>query len=238
MGRALIFSLCLLFLACGGSTGSEAEPESGGSSTREKERLDAESLIHLAPRKACFEVLRGEKKGRPVVMELRAVTEKEDQWHLTFEGLYRLNLARSADGAVQVRFLEMLEDDRRLCFYPPFELIPARFVAGQKTRNKGEIRIENLETGKQTNCGKYHHTIEALSRTALATPAGPKTGYLLEYESRIRLPYSSIQMDLETGWSGNRELVYWRSQTTVEKLGLFSETTFRALGITNSEACE
>lgn len=238
IGRGLIFGICLIFLACGASAGSEAEPESRGASTREKERLNAEALIKLAPRKACFEVLQGENKDRPVPMELRAANEKEDQWRLSFEGLYRLGLTRSAKGAVQVRYLEMLEDDKRLCFSPPFELIPARFVAGEQVQNNGEIRIENLETGRQTDSGKYCHIIKALSRTTLATPAGPKTGYLLEYESRINLSYSNIHLDLETGWSGNRELVYWRSQTTVEKLGLFSETTFRALGVTNSEACE
>lgn len=42
--------------------------------------------------------------------------------------------------------------------------------------------------------------------------------------------------NMETGWSKNRRLIYWRTQTTIEKLGLFSETKLRALAIT--DGCE
>jgi len=68
------------------------------------------------------------------------------QWQLTFEGFYRLALLQGKEGAVQVKSLDMLEDNKRITFYPAFQLIPPGFVAGQKVRNTGEVTIESLET--------------------------------------------------------------------------------------------
>ncbi len=70
-----------------------------------------------------------------------------------------------------------------------------------------------------------------MSRTTFDTPAGPIKGHLLEYAFEIDLAYSNILLDPENGWPENRQLVYWRTKTTVEKLGLFGETTFRSLSL-------
>ncbi|MDZ7832494.1 MAG: hypothetical protein U5L07_12145 [Desulfobacterales bacterium] len=73
--------------------------------------------------------------------------------------------------------------------------------------------------------------IKELSRTTFDIPAGPIKGYLLAYAFAIDLAYSKILLDLENGWSKNPQLAYWRTKTTVEKLGLFGETAFRSLSL-------
>ena|SRR6056297_1152210 len=96
--------------------------------------------------------------------------------------------------------------------------------------------IEAMKPREPVNSGKYRYEIKAPSHTAIDTPAGAREGYLLAYEFEIDFDYSHLRLNLETGWSKNRELVYWRTHTTVEKLGLFSETTLQAMALTNS--CE
>ena len=231
--------LCLsiwVLVAPGGSAlagDTETQPESG---SEPAERLSADQLVELKDRKASFKIVQGKDSGQCVTMTLKAPAASRDAWQLNFEGICRLSLRRTPEGGLRVGRMEMLKDKKRLFFHPPFELIPPFFTPGKQIQRTGTADIENMETGKLTNSGSYCHEIQALSRTTLDTPAGPIEGYLLEYEFRVDLDYSDLQLNLETGWSKNRRLVYWRTQTTIEKLGLFSETKLRVLAIT--DGCE
>lgn len=243
--RCRLCLLCWVFLLCLSTPAlmagwapvlaeeTEMQPESG---SRPAERLTAGQLVELKARKASFKIVQGKEAGKCVTMRLKAPTASRDAWLLTFEGICRIFLRQTQEGALHVHRMEMLKDKKRLLFNPPFELIPEFFSPGRQIQTTGKTSIENMETGKLTNSGSYCHKIKALSRTTLGTPAGPIEGYLLQYEFQADLDYSDLELNLETGWSKNRRLVYWRTQTTVEKLGLFSETKLRALAIT--DGCE
>lgn len=88
-----------------------------------------------------------------------------------------------------------------------------------------------MKTGEEDNAGDYCFVIEGMSHTTFDTPAGAIKGCLLEYTFWIDLRYSKVILEMENGWSENRNLVYYRSKTTVKKLGLFGETTFRSLAV-------
>ena len=243
--RCRLFLLGWLFLICGAipaftAGGAPAlagetkiQPESGAPPV---ERLTADQLVELKARKGSFKIVQGKEKGKCVPMTLKAPATDGDVWQLTFDGICRLFLRQTPAGALRVHRMEMLKDKKRFLFHPPFELIPEFFTPGRQIQTTGTATIENMETGEGSNSGSYCHEIQALSRTTLDTPAGPVKGYLLEYEFRVDLEYSDIELNLETGWSENRRLVYWRTQTTIEKLGLFSETKLRALALT--DGCE
>ena len=232
----LLFLLIWILMAPHGPVlGGGAETQAGAGSHPD-ERLSADQLVELKERKANFKILQGKDSGQCVTMTLKAPTASRDAWQLSFEGICRLFLRQTSEGGLHVRRMEMLKDKRRLFFHPPFELIPEFFTPGRQIQSTGTADIENMETGKLTNSGSYCHEIQALTRTTLDTPSGPKEGYLLEYEFHVDLDYSDLELNLETGWSKDRRLVYWRTQTTIEKLGLFSETKLRALAI--ADGCE
>jgi hypothetical protein len=225
-------NLCLALLALpawAGSNGSMVRPEPG---PHPRERMSADELVRLCPRAACFRIIRGKEAGRDVSMRLAPPEHFQEAWQLSFEGICRLYLRKTPQGAVRVGSMEMVKDGRRIRFTPSFPLVPHVLVPGRQIQTSGKAVIEDMDTGEQTNSGSYQQIVKALSRAVFETPAGPRKGYLLEHEFHLALDYSNLRIHLETGWSRSRKLVYWRTRTTIEKLGLFSTTAFRALAIT------
>ncbi|MFO7839647.1 MAG: hypothetical protein R6X08_09140 [Desulfosalsimonadaceae bacterium] len=203
---------------------------------KEKERMSGVHLFDMRPQKARFRIIHGKDEGERVAMRLEPFSDSGNKWRLAFSGLYRLSLTKAPEGAVKVQQLKICRKDRKINFSPSFPLLPAQLVAGEKTRTSGTIKITGPDNGSETKSGKYTHVVKSLSRTKLDTPAGPRTGYLLEYTCSIELPYSSIRIDLEAGFDIDKRLAYWREQTTIEKLGLFSKTSFRTLAVTGEKS--
>lgn len=198
---------------------------------KEKERISGVDLFDMQPQKDRFRIIHGKGKGEMIAMRLEPYAESAKKWRLVFGNLYRLTLVETPDGAVDVHQLEICRKDRKITFSPSFPLLPVQLVAGKTIRTAGTMQLASLDDESKTKSGQYTHVIKSLSRTELDTPAGARSGYLLEYACRIELAYSRIRIDLETGFDGERRLVYWREQTTVEKFGLFSETSFRTLAV-------
>ncbi|MFW6333357.1 MAG: hypothetical protein ACOC23_08655 [Thermodesulfobacteriota bacterium] len=93
----------------------------------------------------------------------------------------------------------------------------------------GGVEIYDLETGEKSYAGTYTENLNGVSRTDFNTPTGMVKGYLVEYEFQIHLDYAFIRIDLESGWSNDQRLVHWRGKRTIEKFGLFGDTTYRSL---------
>ena len=197
--------------------------------------ISAKTLVSLEPDRSFFRVTQGKGEGRRIEMTIEPAPNSKKQYKLTFKSLYRLYVTRKSDGSVHGQRLELIEKNKRITFNPGLELIPAKVAADQRIRATGNATLYDMESGEQTNTGSYFHVIEGLSRTTFDTPAGPIKGYLFEYGFEIDLEYGSVMLDLENGWSQDRELVYWRTKTTVEKLGLFGETTFRSLSLSGTQ---
>lgn len=211
-----------------------SSPEFEGSQNKQK-KLSAKSLASLQPERSVFKVIRGKGKGRRIKMTMEPLPDAEGRYRLTFEGLYRLYISRKPDGSVHGSCLELIEKNKRIRFKPDLELIPSTMATDQRIRATGCAALYDLESGEETNTGSYLYVIEGLSRTTLETPAGTIKGHLFEYSFQIDLKYSKVILDLENGWSENRKLVYWRTKTKVEKLGLFGETTFRSMALLKKE---
>lgn len=197
----------------------------------EEQDLSAEKVVSLDPCKASFKIIRGKGEGKVIPMTLEPVSDTQNQYILAFEGLYRLHILRASDGSLQVSSLELLEKNKRISYRPNLVLIPPQLAAGETIRKTGEANIYNMKTGEEDNAGDYCFIIEGLSHTTFNTPAGTIKGCLIEYTFRIDLKYSNVILEMENGWSEDRNLVYYRSKTTVKKLGLFGETTFRSLAV-------
>jgi hypothetical protein len=195
-----------------------------------RENMPADDLLTIDPRTAQFLIKAGEGSGKTVTMSIEP-SKRKDLWTLRFEGLYKIDLYRSSGGTVQVSRIELLERNKAITFNPPIELIPAAITAGVQIHTSGRAEVFNLDTGEKTYAGSFSHTVENLSRTNFATPAGRIEGYLILYESRIDLDNATIRIDLESGWSAGKKLVYWRTRSAVEKLLFFGDSTTRELVI-------
>jgi len=217
------------------TAGAETASQEAEVRQSRKKAISAKSLVSLEPQRAVFKVTQGKGEGRHIGMTMEPLQNGKEQYRLTFEGLYRLYISRKPDGSVHGNCLELIEKNKRIRFKPDLELIPAMTTTDQHSRATGCATFYDLESGEQTNTGSYLYVYEGLSRTTLETPAGTIEGHLFEYSFQIDLKYSKVTLDLENGWSKNRDLVYWRTKTTVEKLGLFGETTFRSMALLEKE---
>ncbi|MFP4226867.1 MAG: hypothetical protein ACLFRF_09065 [Desulfobacterales bacterium] len=224
--------MVLAFYFPAGVQAADSAQECGQS---EQEGVPANKLVSLEPERSFFLVTQGKGEGRRIEMTIRPLEDSKKRHILTFKDLYRLNITQESDGSVHGQCLELIEKNKRITFKPDLELIPPVLAVDQQIRATGKAAIYDMESGEQTNTGDYCYVIKELSRTTFDTPGGPIKGYLLEYAFEIDLPYSNILLDLENGWSENRQLVYWRTKTTVEKLGLFGKTTFRSLSLAKDQ---
>jgi hypothetical protein len=197
--------------------------------------MAANKLISLKPGQSSFEITQGKGEGRRIKMSIRQLPDSEKQYTLTFKSLYRLYLTRDADGSVHGRCLELTEKNKRITFDPALELVPSVIAVDHQIRATGSATLYDMDSGEQTNSGSYFYMLKGLSRTTFDTPAGPINGHLFEYCFEVDLGLSNVMLDLENGWSRERQLVYWRTKTTVEKLGLFGETTFRSLALSKHQ---
>ncbi|MBS3759676.1 MAG: hypothetical protein KGY61_13555 [Desulfobacterales bacterium] len=230
MGLAGLF-LLLFFSIPLAATG--AEPKNPKSGYPEEQGMSAEKLVSLDARKASFKVTRGKGEGKVIAMTLEPIDDRQNLYILEFKDLYRLHIFQAPDGAVYVKRLEIFEKNKRIAYRPHLELVPSQIAAEETIRTTGRAKIYNTETGEKANAGTYCYVFKGLTRTTFDTPAGSIRGYLFEYAFRINLGYSEVMIDMENGWSENRKLIYWRTKTTVEKLGMFGETTFRSLAVLN-----
>ncbi|RJQ82136.1 MAG: hypothetical protein C4519_08185 [Desulfobacteraceae bacterium] len=190
-----------------------------------------EKLVRLDPRSMTFKVVQGENEGRLVSVSLSNAAADPEGWELFFEGLYTLLIRRDRRGAVAIEEVDLQERGKRIVFEPPLTLIPEVLRAGERIQNAGRADIFDLQTGEPTHSAGYDFTIRTMSRAVFNIPAGRISGYLLEYEFHIDLALANIRIDLESGWSDQQQLIYWRSKRTVEKLGFFGSTTFRTMAL-------
>jgi len=225
-----IFLMLLFWVVFTASNGSAAGREKNGEA--EAEEISVGSLVAMDVRHTVFEIIEGEGKGRKVSMTLKPAADK-DAWILSFEGMYRFFLHRSPDGPVEIHKMELLEEKKRIAFSPPFTLIP---VVQERDHlpQTGRVDIYDIENGKKAHQGEYTETFKDLRRADFTTPDGAKPGYLQENEFFIDLVFANIEIDLEIGWSDDRKLVYWRPTKTIEKIGLFTESSFRELAVSES----
>lgn len=223
--------LFLIPLTAGG--GELKNPEPGCS---EKQGMPAEKLVSLDAREATFKICRGKDEGKVIPMTLEPTADSQNEYVLEFEGLYRLDIFQATDGAVYIKRLNLFEQNKQISYLPDLTLIPSQIAAEETIRTTGRAKIYNTETGEKTNTGNYCYVFKEVTRTTFDTPAGSIKGYLFEYAFRMDLEHSKVTIDMENGWSENRKLIYWRTKTTVEKLGIFGETTFRSLAVCKQQA--
>jgi hypothetical protein len=204
-------------------------------STAEREAVVVEDLISLDKRTAEFLIRSGEGAGKHVSVSLEPSKGSRDQWVLTFEGLYRMYLYRDADGAVRVPRMVLFNQDKEITFRPSVELIPAQILAGLQKRTTGKTSIFDLEKGEPARKGIFKHSIKGMSRMHFDSGTGGIEGWLIWYECEIDLEGAIISIHLESGWSRDKALVYWRTRYVVEKLWVFGDTTILELIIAEQE---
>lgn len=231
----IILSFVLsVFVLLAPAYAQSTEPASENNPDKQK-GMAANKLISLKPGQSPFKITQGKGEGRRIKMNIRQLPDSQKQYTLTFKSLYRLYLTLDADGTVHGRCLELMEKNKRITFDPALELVPSVIAVDQQIRSTGSATLYDMDSGEQTKSGSYFYMLKGLSRTTFDTPAGPINGHLFEYCFEVDLGLSNVMLDLENGWSRERQLVYWRTKTTVEKLGLFGETTFRSLALSKNQ---
>jgi len=225
--RRLVILLLALSLCLSGpeaTFGTGVEPPSHAVA----ERRQATGIVAFARRTETYLVLRGINEGKLVAMSLAPVGDL-NEWDVTVDDRYRLRLALSADGAVRLVRLDNLQRDRRVNLEPPVELIPAGITAGEPVRSSGAVRVRTRSSERGLYSGTYALELKGLGRTAFETPVGELAGVLLGYEADLAFPLTRLHLDLETGWSPDRRLIYLRLKSTRETIGLFGQTAIHEL---------
>ncbi len=196
----------------------------------------SDQLLPLDDSSKRFDVLIGEEKGSRLRMSLVRQNDSGD-WMLTFDGLYRMLLHRNGEGEIECERLEILEENKGVRYDPPVRLIPATVKAAQTVTTSGTCEVIDLENDEVTMRGEYEHTLERVSRTQINIPAGTVEGHLIEFSHTIDLDNATLTVELEMGTTEaeGEGLVYWRVKRTIEKLGLFGDTTIRELGCAEFE---
>lgn len=202
-------------------------------SPAENERLASKALLPLNRSSKNFQSLRTESDIEgDVRMTLRGADGSDDRWLLSFEGLYEMHLSRREDGAVVCGRLDILEENKSVRYEPPVRLIPATVRAAESVTTRGRASVHALDTGEQTRSGNYEHTLVRVSMSDVSLPVGTIRCTLAEFDHSVDFTWGSLAIDLTLGTTEERGegLVYWRAVQTIEKLGLFGETTVRELG--------
>ncbi|MFG0328983.1 MAG: hypothetical protein ACF8PN_03700 [Phycisphaerales bacterium] len=207
--------------------GSTMQPAKKTADTR-----SANELLPLNETRKSFKILAGENEGEYRDMTLERRDGETEQWILTMDSLYRMRLHRAESGEIMCDRLDLVSEDKATRYDPPIRLIPASVRAAETTTSKGRAEVIDLETGKVSRTGRYTHALRKVSHVRLDVPAAEVEGYLLEFDHEIDLDMATLTIDLELGSTvGEGEgLVYWRSKSTIEKVGLFGDTTIQALG--------
>ncbi len=174
-------------------------------------------------------VLRGRDEGQTVTVSLRP--SDGQTWELAIGDRYRLHLSLAADGALVLGRIENIERDRLILLSPAIEIVPAEVVAGAQERSLGAVRVRTRTSGRDLYGGSYAFELKGVRRSGFDTPAGDIEGVLLEHAADLQFPLTRVHLDLETGWSRDRRVVYVRVKSTRENVGIFGQTAVQEMVI-------
>lgn len=196
------------------------------------ERHRAADIVALRPITDRYLVLRGRDEGQTVTISLRP--SDGDSWELAIGDRYRLHLSLAADGALVLGRIENLERDRTILLSPAIEIVPAEVVAGGQERSSGAVRVRIRGSGRDLYGGRYVFELKGVRRSGFDTPAGDIEGVLLEHAADLQFPLTRVRLDLETGWSHDRRVVYVRVKSTRESVGIFGQTAVQEMVIAHN----
>jgi hypothetical protein len=219
--------LACFFLPLPIETGASDPPPAGI-----LERRRAADIVALRSITDRYLVLRGRDEGQTVTVSLQPADGRS--WELAIGNRYRLHLSLAVDGALVLERIENLERDRTILLSPAIKIVPADVVAGRQERSSGAVRVRVRTSGRDLYGGSYAFELKGVRRSEFDTPAGDITGVLLEHEADLQFPLTRVHLDLETGWSPDRRVVYVRIKSTRETVGIFGQTAVYEMVIAGS----
>ncbi|MFO7963002.1 MAG: hypothetical protein R6U50_03690 [Desulfobacterales bacterium] len=229
-GESLLLVVIIIMTAVGigEPTAATAKTPDKQNAADKPESLASSDLVSLDAKSAVFLIRSGKGAGKKIQMALKRSNDSPNKWRMEFQGLYRMDLYRTSEGAVHVARIDLLERNRSIRFAPSIELIPPYIQPGRYIRISGRAEVYNLDSGEKIHSGGFSSVIDGLGRAHFESPVNTIEGILIWYESRIDLGDASIRLDLETGWSDNK-IVYLRSKIVTEMYLVFGNTTIREL---------
>lgn len=199
--------------------------------------VPSERVFPLAERSRPFKVIEGERKGEVLTMSLsRADRGEAGRWVLELEGQNRVFLRRNDAGAIVIERIELLDQNKAVEYDPPVRLLPDRLRPGEEYSTESRAVIYNLETGERTREGRATHRARRVATATFDTPAGKMRGYLVGLVHEIDLDLANLRIVLQSGYTDEHALVYRRIESTVEKLGLFDETSVTTAALAETQS--
>ncbi len=195
------------------------------------EAITPEDVFVFEPYSRPFLAIEGEQAGDWIAVTLARHEDANGVWVLTIDGVSRFYLANAADGDVVITRMDQIDSDKAVVYSPPLVLLPSRLEAGTSFRQSGKADVYSLESGEQTETGTYSHELTHVSRTTLKIPAGRLSGYLLDYHHRVEVPLAVLDLSCDIAFVPNVGLAYIRQKTTLEKMGMFGDTTVRGFAL-------
>ena len=197
------------------------------------EAITPADIFVFKPYERTFTGTEGPRTGQKMLVTQEQGQGEGDQayWRLTIEGLCRMFVTRQEDGDLILTRMEQIDKNKAVEYRPAVLLLPSRLKAGTAIVQTGHAYVFDLDSGEHTRTGTYDHSIASVTRSQLRLPAGTMNGYLLAYEHDIDVPMATMKLDLDMAYVPDVGLVYLRQKSTVEKLGLFGETTISGLAL-------
>lgn len=192
------------------------------------ERPQAAELMPLEAREQQFRVIEGAGEGeRPTLALEPAADAPRGEWRLQLEGFNEIYLQRAEDGSIEITQIRLPEENNRIVFEKPLTLLPAQLQAGETYTEQTTARIYDTQTGEQTRSGSVQHEVTPVGAMRFDLPAGQERGYLVRMQQTVDLDNADLDLNLEAGFVPGEGMVHRRLQYTIEKLGLFGDTTTR-----------
>lgn len=236
---SLVCTMLWLLTATAVPAWAKAGDEVAADAPAKRERVEGASLWPLERGDATFELTGGEREEPEIVQQRTAAVEgRKGAWQVELEGVNTLYVVRTRSGATRLYRLDMPEAGEggyAAVFLDPVTVLPATLEPGDLPREKSRVQIFNLATGELQHEGTARSEITNVGKATLDTPAGKFDGYLLELDLTLDMDMAQMRLHFDCGLAPGRGIVYRRVRSTLEKLGLFGETTQREAKLTKGK---
>ena len=221
------FVLVLALLAgCCGKYPSSPAPQPSGSSDApaggDAEVVAALDIYPLKPATFKHQYVDGARKGQTFTWRL--TRDADGLWSDTDEGAHTM-FVREKDGAILVMREVDNEENVRIEYDPPLELLPAKLETGKPRETRCRMMVFDLSTGAQLEEGECVHVVEYLGRRKVRSAAGEVEVCRTRAVRKMKLKLAQVEVLIEIDAVPGLGKVRSRIERNTKPLGLFSVKT-------------
>lgn len=177
------------------------------------------TIYPLTPARHTHQHTEGKRKGQTFTW--RMTRGPDGTWIDEDEGAHTM-VVREKDGAIFVIREEDTEENVRIEYDPPLELLPARLEVGKPRETTCRMTVFDRTTGKEREQGECVHVVEFLGRRGLATAAGEVEVCRTRAVRRMALKLAQVEVVIEIDAAPGQGKLRSRIERNTKPLGLFS----------------